>query len=297
MLRPLISWGLPFVPKFIVGRVAKKYVAGATVEEALACVDTLNQQGFAVTLALLGEEVTQRDKATAAVEEYQQVLRALSERGADANVSIKLTLLGLKIDLDFCRESLREVLGAASEVGNFARIDMEDHTCTDDTLRLYQESRQELGGHVGIVLQAYLKRTLSDIAELGEGINARLCKGIYIEPRRIAWKDYETVRLNFIHSLERLFEQGAYVGIATHDEYLVAAALGVIQRMGLAPDRYEFQTLLGVDEEMRDSLRDLGHRVRVYVPYGQDWYPYSVRRLRENPQIAVYVMRAMLGRS
>lgn len=297
MLRKLISWGLPFVPRVIVGRVAKKYVAGATTEEALQCVDELNRQGFAATVALLGEEVTERSKATAAVEEYDRVLRALSDRGADANVSIKLTLLGLEIDLDFCRDGLDKVLSTADEVGNFARIDMEDHTCTDDTLRLYQEARQERGAHVGIVLQAYLKRTLPDIAELGEGINARLCKGIYIEPRRIAWKQYETVRLNFVQALEQLFEQGAYVGIATHDEYLVAASLGVIQRMGLGPDRYEFQTLLGVDEELRDSLRDLGHRVRVYVPYGRDWYPYSVRRLRENPQIAVYVMRAMLGQN
>ncbi len=298
MLRTAISWGLPLVPKFIVGRVAKRYVAGETAEEGLACVDELNRQGFAVTLALLGEEVTEPAKAREATDEYVRVLEALSERGADANVSIKLTLLGLEIGLDFCRESLQTVLAAAARADSFARIDMEDHTTTDDTLRLYQEARSgELAGHVGIVLQSYLKRTLSDIAELDGGINARLCKGIYIEPRKIAWKDYESVRLNFVQALEQLFDQGAYVGIATHDEYLVAAALGAIQRRGLSPDQYEFQTLLGVDEELRDSLRDMGHRVRVYVPYGRDWYPYSVRRLRENPQIAIYVMRAMLGRT
>jgi len=294
MLRKLISVGLPLVPKPIVGRVAKRYVAGSSLDEALTCVDRLNSEGFAVTLALLGEEVTEKDRAIATVEEYERIFSALSSRGADANISIKLTNIGLKIDEGFCRESLLRVVQVAEEAKNFARIDMEDRSTTDATLRLYQEVR---GPHAGIVLQAYLKRTGPDIAELGDGINARLCKGIYIEPRAVAWKDYESVRLNFMQSLEQLFSQGAYVGIATHDEYLVAGALGLIHRLGLGPERYEFQSLLGVDEEMRDSLRDLGHRVRIYVPYGSDWYAYSVRRLRENPQIAIYVMRAMLGRS
>jgi proline dehydrogenase len=174
---------------------------------------------------------------------------------------------------------------------------MEDHTCTDDTLDLYRAVLSDFPSSVGVVLQAYLHRTTSDITSLLPlKPNIRICKGIYREPREIAWKQYETVRANFIYTMEKLLEAGAYVGIATHDHYLVWAGMSAVDRLGLKPDEYEFQMLLGVDPELRRIILGNGHRLRVYVPYGKDWYPYSIRRLRENPSVAHHVIRAMLTR-
>ncbi len=236
-----------------------------------------------------------RRKAEAAVEEYVRLFDEIDRLGLDSNVSIKLTLLGLKIDEAFCRDNVERIAAAAAASGNFVRIDMEDRTCTDPTLRIYHEL-QPRHGNLGVVFQSYMRRTLRDIAALpAEGANVRLCKGIYIEPREHAWKGYETVRRNFVAALDKLIRQGVYVGIATHDEYLVCAARELIDRHGLAGDRYEFQMLLGVDEELRRILLDAGHRLRVYVPYGRDWYPYSIRRLRENPEVARHVIRGTLG--
>ena len=286
---------LPIVPRFLVGKVAARYVAGETCEDALETVRQLNVTGAMVTLDLLGEEVSERTKAEAAVEEYVGLFEEIDRRGLDSNVSIKLTLLGLKIDEEFCLENVDRVARAAKRYGNFVRIDMEDRTCTDPTLRIYQEL-QPRHGNLGVVLQSYMRRTLDDIDSLSiEGANVRICKGIYIEPRRVAWKGYETVRLNFVAALQKMLSRGIYVGIATHDEYLVAAAMALIDRLGIARERYEFQMLLGVDEELRRILLEGGHRLRVYVPYGRDWYSYSIRRLRENPEVARHVIRNFFG--
>jgi proline dehydrogenase len=180
--------------------------------------------------------------------------------------------------------------------GNFVRIDMEDSTCTEPTLAIYREL-QARHGNLGVVLQAYMRRTLADIAALpAEGASVRICKGIYVEPREIAWKGYETVRANYVAALEKLLDQGVYAAIATHDEYLVARATALLERRRVPRDRYEFQMLLGVDEPLRRILIAAGHRLRVYVPYGRDWYPYSMRRLRENPEVARHVLKAMLAR-
>ncbi len=290
----LIVTTLPLVPKAVVGKVAGRYVAGETRGEALEIVRQLNLGGAMATLDVLGEEVTEEARARAAVDEYVTLFREIDRLGVDANVSIKLTLLGLEIDRALCEENVRRIATAARDVGNFVRIDMEDQT-TDATLAIYHRLQPELG-NLGVVFQSYMRRTLDDIAALpAEGANVRLCKGIYIEPRTIAWKGYETVRANFVAALDKLFRQGVYVGIATHDEYLVCEAERLIDRHGLDRERYEFQMLLGVDEELRQVLIDRGHRLRVYVPYGHDWYPYSIRRLRENPEIAKHVIRATLG--
>jgi len=295
LLNRLLVTALPLAPRFIVGRVAARYVAGSTLDDALRVVGDLNRQGAMATIDLLGEEVSERDKALAAVDEYLRVFAAIQERGLDANVSIKLTLLGLKIDEGFCRDNVDRIAAAARERGNFVRIDMEDHTCTDATLRIYREL-QARHGNLGVVLQAYMRRTLEDIGELPrQGGNVRLCKGIYVEPRRIAWKGHDTVRHNFVRALEKLIENGIYPAVATHDEFLAAAASALIDQHALARDRYEFQMLLGVDRELRDILIAAGHRLRVYVPYGSDWYPYSIRRLRENPEVARHVLRALLA--
>lgn len=287
---------LPLAPRFLVGRIAARYVAGESLDEAVVTVRELNGTGAMATLDVLGEEVTDRAKALAAVEEYLRVFAAIEEYGLDANVSLKLTLLGLKIDPDFCRENVERIAAAAAERGNFVRLDMEDATTTDATLAIYHRLQPRYG-NLGVVLQAYMRRTLADVEALPpEGANVRLCKGIYIEPRPIAWKGYETVRHNFVAALEKLIRRGVYAAIATHDEYLVCAATALIDRHRVPRDRYEFQMLLGVDHELRRILLAAGHRLRVYVPYGADWYPYSVRRLRENPEIALHVMNALLRR-
>jgi proline dehydrogenase len=291
----LLVTGLPAVPKPIVGRVASRYVAGESLDAAFRVVRTLNQQGAMATLDVLGEEVSERAKATAAVEEYLRVFEAIDREKIDSNVSIKLTLLGLKIDEGFCRDNVARIVETAKRFGNFVRIDMEDHTTTDATLRIYRELHARYG-NLGVVLQAYMRRTLRDIEELPEqGASVRLCKGIYVEPRAVAWKGHDTVRHNYVQALDKLFSRGVYVGIATHDEYLACAASALIDKHRLHRDQYEFQMLLGVDDELRRILIAAGHRLRVYVPYGRDWYPYSIRRLRENPDVARHVLRAVLS--
>lgn len=287
---------LPLVPRAAVGRVASRYVAGETLDEAVATVRRLNGRGAMATVDVLGEEVGEPETARAAVDEYLRVLAAIEREGLDCNVSIKLTLLGLKIDRDFCRDNVAAVAEAAARRGNFVRLDMEDRTTTDDTLAIYREL-QDRFGNLGAVLQAYMRRTLDDVERLpAEGANVRLCKGIYVEPRAVAWKGYETVRHNFVAALDKLLARGVYAAIATHDEFLVCAARALLDRHRVPRDRYEFQMLLGVDEELGRILVDEGHRLRIYVPYGRDWYAYSMRRLRENPEIAGHVMRATLRR-
>lgn len=292
----LVVTSIPLVPKFIVGRVAKRYVAGATLDDAIRVIQRLNGEGAMATVDLLGEEVHDAGPARAATQEYLRVFEAIAEYRLDCNVSTKPTQLGLMVDEGLYRENYEVLTRRAAGMGNFLRLDMEDRSTTGLILELYRTLHTQFGGaHVGTVLQAYMRRTLDDIAALpGQEANIRLCKGIYIEPREAAWKGYETVRLNFVNALEKLFRQGVYVGIATHDEYLIAAAEGLIDRLGIARDRYEFQMLLGVEPKLRHILIARGHRMRVYVPYGKDWYLYCVRRLRENPEIARHVMTAFL---
>ncbi len=261
----------------------------------MATIRELNAEGAMATVDVLGEEVREPSRAEAAVEQYLGLLDTIDREKIDANVSIKPTMLGLKIDEKVCGDHIRTIVEKAAKLNNFVRIDMEDHTCTDATLQIYRQLLASVG-HVGVVLQAYLHRTVPDVNDLLPlRPNIRLCKGIYREPRSIAWKQYETVRANFIYALEKLLEGGAYVGIATHDVHLVWAGMKVVDRLGLDPEMYEFQMLLGVDPELRRIIIDRGHRLRVYVPFGRDWYPYSMRRLRENPTVAHHVTRAMLG--
>ncbi len=291
----LLVGSLPIVPKFVVGKVARRYVAGESIDDALSTVKALNGEGAMATVDLLGEEVERREKAQWAVDEYVRVFEAIRDRGLDSNVSIKLTMLGLKIDEGFCLDNVMQIAAAAKRCGNFVRIDMEDRTTTDATLRIYRKVHAA-HGNMGVVLQAYMRRTLCDIAELpAEKPNVRICKGIYIEPRDAAWKGYETVRLAYLAALEKLLAAGVYTGIATHDEFLTCGAAALVDRYRVPRERYEFQMLLGVDPELRRILIARGHRLRVYVPFGVDWYPYSIRRLRENPEVARHVFRAMLG--
>jgi proline dehydrogenase len=294
LLSSAIVRTLPLMPKPLVWRVARRYVAGARLEDAIATARRLRHEGATTTVDVLGEAVDSRELVTRFVDEYVRALEALAAAGLDVNVSIKPTMFGLLLDERFCQDNLERVVAAAKPLGGFVRIDMEDRTTTDATLRMYRELLAR-HGNVGVVLQAYMRRTLRDVEELPEGANVRLCKGIYIEPRAVAWKGYDTVRANFVAALEKLLSRGAYVGVATHDEYLACRTLEVVDRLRVPRERYEMQMLYGVDDELRRILVGDGHRLRVYVPYGGDWYLYSLRRMRENPAIAGHVVRAVLG--
>jgi proline dehydrogenase len=287
---------LPAVPKPVVRRISERYIAGTELSDACQVVERLNAAGKMATIDVLGEEITERQEALAIAREYDRVFEAIEHYSLDSNVSVKLTGLGLKLGYAFCRENLTALVRA--EAGsNFVRIDMEDSSCTDDTLRLYRELRAEGLDNVGIVLQAMLRRTLDDVKDLaGPGLNVRLCKGIYVEPPEIAFQDFQQVRDTFVHALDALLEAGAYVGIATHDEWLIDEALRLLDRHERAPEEYEFQMLLGVREKLGDRLVRDGHRLRIYVPYGRHWYSYSLRRLQENPKIAGYIAADTLGR-
>jgi len=292
----LVVAALPIVPRPLVGRFSRRYIAGARLEDAVATVRALNAQGMLATLDVLGEHINRIEEAQAPRDAYLRVLDAIQQEKIDSNVSIKLTQLGLKLDPRVCAAHLRAVVARAAESGNFVRIDMEDSSCTDDTLRIYRELQSEGLTNTGVVLQAMLRRTPADAERLAkERAGVRLCKGIYVEPRPLAWNDREIVRRNYAWALERLLDGGCYVGIATHDEMLVWEALRLIARLGLPREAYEFQMLLGVEEELRRILVADGHRLRVYVPFGESWYAYSTRRLRENPRLAGTVARAVLG--
>lgn len=290
----LVVTCLPIIPKPVVGFVAKRYVAGTTLDSAVTTVRGLNGEGALATMDVLGESVPNLDKARQYVEDYLRLIGTIEDEGLKANVSTKPTMLGLNLDEAFCVEQYDRLCQEAQRHNNWVRIDMENHPYTDATLRIYRQMRERYG-NVGAVLQAYLLRTLADIDGLPEKSNVRLCKGIYIEPRTIAWRDRQIVRENYIACLDKLLRRGHYTAIATHDDYLVQAAMALVDRYELGREQYEFQMLLGVKPELRKLLLDQGHRLRVYVPFGKDWYPYSTRRLRENPAIATYVMKAFLG--
>jgi proline dehydrogenase len=288
---------LPAVPKPVVRRISERYIAGTELEDACRVVRELNDAGKMATIDVLGEEIGKREEALEIAREYGDVFATIEREGLDSNVSVKLTGLGLKLGYDFCRENLASLVRGAAQRSNFVRIDMEDSSCTDDTLRIYRDLRAEGLDNVGIVLQAALRRTLDDVRELaGPGLNVRLCKGIYLEPPEIAYHDFEEVRESFVRSLEALLEAGAYVGIATHDEWLVSEALRLLERYGRGREEYEFQMLLGVREALGDRLVHDGHRLRIYVPFGRHWYSYSLRRLQENPKIAGYIAADTLQR-
>jgi proline dehydrogenase len=284
---------LPAVPRPVVQRLSQRYIAGPTLDHAVRCVRRLNAAGKLATIDVLGEDVTNADEARAIAGQYLDVLARIDEERLDSNVSVKPTALGLEVDYDLCRENFEAVLADARARGNFVRIDMEDSPTTDDTLQLYRDLRADGHENLGVVLQAYRRRTIDDVPGLD---NVRLCKGIYLEPPSIAYHEYEAVRANFVRCLERLFDEGAYVGVATHDELLIQTALRTIHERDLGRASYEFQMLLGVREDRAAQLVAEGHRLRVYVPYGSHWYEYSLRRLQENPKIAGYIAADTVGR-
>ena len=276
-------------------RLSAPYIAGPTLADARGTVASLNAEGKLATVDVLGEEITRPDEARAISVAYHEVLAAIEQDLLDANVSVKLTALGLKLNVELCRGLLEEVVRDARGRRTFVRIDMEDASCTDDTLALYRGLREQGLDNVGVVFQSYLKRTLADIADLADlRPNARLCKGIYLEPAAIAFQDGDVVRRSFVSCLEALIASGSYVAVATHDEWLLRESLSLVK--GLGRDTYELQMLLGVREARASELVAAGHRLRVYVPFGRRWYEYSLRRLQENPKVAGYVAADVVRR-
>jgi proline dehydrogenase len=281
---------LPAVPKQVVRRISEHYIAGEELDDALRVVLELNAEGKLATLDVLGEEVTDPDEARAIAGAYREAIDAFKRGSLDSNISVKPTALGLNLSYELFRENLEDVVRHAAERENFVRIDMEDSSTTDDTLRTYRDLLEAGHENVGIVLQARLKRTIDDVRELAElRPNVRICKGIYLEPPEIAFRDFEAVQASFVQTLTELLDGGSYVGIATHDEWLLEQGKRLVGERGLGRDDYEFQMLLGVRPALGDELVREGHRLRIYTPFGRHWYSYSLRRLQENPKIAGYI--------
>ncbi len=298
LVNKLLVATIPIIPRPIVRMFAGRYIAGESIADAVSVVRRLNGEGAMATLDVLGEDINSREEADSSKRMILSVLDAIRAEALDSNVSIKLTQLGLRLDRDYCLLAMKEIVGHAAALGNFIRIDMEDSAATDDTLSIYRSLRKDYS-NVGIVLQAYLRRTDADAtALLNEGLsNFRLCKGIYVEPEEIAFKERAGINEHFLQTLELMFRSGGYVGIATHDSLLVDGAYHLIERFKLRNDQYEFQMLLGVLPELRAKILAKGHRLRVYVPFGKQWYQYSIRRFKENPQVARNVLKALWTRN
>ena len=291
----LIAKTLPFIPKQIVGQVSKRYIAGTTFADAVRVIKNLNHKAMMATLDILGEHIAEKKAALQVRSEWESVIAKIPGDGLNTNISVKLTQLGLQIDTEFCYDNVRALVEKAAAAKNFVRIDMEDSSTTDRTLDLYRRLRAEGLTNIGVVLQAYMRRSEQDARELiAMGANFRLCKGIYREAASIAYQGKDEVRKNFLRLLELMVEGGSYVGIATHDDLLIDGSYELLAKKNVKWDRYEFQMLLGVKEAKRNAIVADGHRLRVYVPFGEQWYAYSVRRLKENPAVAGHIARALL---
>ena len=288
---------MPIIPKNIVGKIAARYVAGEKLDDAVKTVKALNEQGAMTTLDILGEHNKDERIVRETVDSYKEILDRIASENLDSNISVKPTALGILVGYEFCKECIGEIVQYAAQRNNYVRIDMEDHPFTDATLKMYFELHKDYP-NVGVVIQAYMRRTIKDVQWLKKmGANIRLCKGIYNEPRPIAYKNREIIIRNYAFLLEEMLAKGCYVGIATYCEESVWHAMKIIHDLGLERDKYEFQMLLGVDPELREIIINAGHRMRVYVPFGSEWYPYSTRRLTENPQLAGSVAKNFLNLS
>ena len=297
LLNKLVVAAIPLVPKSIVRIFASRYIAGETIADAVRCVRQLNTEGVCATLDVLGEDVTNKNEAIQSRSQSIEVLHTIAKEKLDSNLSIKLTSLGLKLGKDVCTGNVREILNVAKQYGTFVRFDMEDSSCTSDTIDIFQTMQKDFP-NIGIVLQAYMRRSEDDVKMLANHkTNFRWCKGIYKEPPEIAFQGRKEVQDNFVKILELMLRNKCYVGIATHDSVLVDAASRLIKELELERDEYEFQMLLGVRPELRRRLVADGHKVRLYVPFGEHWYGYSTRRFKENPEVAGYVFKALFTRN
>lgn len=295
LFNSLVVATLPIIPKRIVKAVAQRYIAGDRLADAVRVTQDLMRQGACSTIDVLGEFVSSRERATSETASQARVIDAIRDNGLDSYLSVKLTSLGLDIDRDFAYGNLRSLVEKAKSCGLFVRMDMENTPYTDISLDFYRRLRNDGFDNVGVVIQAYLHRSEADIRSLLDySPSVRLCKGIYVEEASVAIKDPDGIRSNYRKLLTLLLSSKARTHIATHDEQLIVDAERQVKQLRPNGDNVEFQMLLGVREDRRDSLIKSGHRVRIYVPFGDDWYGYSTRRLKENPQVAGYVAKAVL---
>lgn len=291
------------MPKKLIWAFSKRYIAGETIEDSLSVCRDLNAQNIEVTVDLLGEFISTIAQAEENKQKYLAIIERFTTEGVRGNFSVKPTSFGLLIDKKVCFANVEEVVKKAQEKNSFIRIDMEDSRCVDDELELYLYLRQKYPANVGLVIQAYLRRTKNDLVELGKiaaedglPLNFRLCKGIYIEPKELAFKDYQEIRDHYLDDLRFILDNNMYVGIATHDKYLVDGALAYIGEKKIERTKFEFQMLYGVTPDLRSSIVKQGYKMRVYVPFGKDWFGYSTRRLKENPEVASHIIKALFFR-
>ncbi|ADD68277.1 Proline dehydrogenase [Denitrovibrio acetiphilus DSM 12809] len=297
MINTVIANMMPFMPKSFVRFFAKRYVAGGLAEDAFLLTRELNDMGAVTTIDLLGEFNEDPAKARATVDMYKHVLDSIKEQNLDGNISIKPTALGALVSMEFCTENITELVKYAHEKNIFVRIDMENNPYTDYTIDLYLKLDAEMPGSCGTVIQSCMRRTLDDLKHItstSSKANIRLCKGIYKEPSDVAFQGRKEVQENFMSALDLLFSKKAYVGIATHDDVLINGAYDLLKKHNLKKEEYEFQMLLGVRSELRKRLLAEGHTLRVYAPFGEDWIPYSIRRLQENPAIVGSAIKGFL---
>ncbi|HOI50201.1 MAG TPA: proline dehydrogenase family protein [Prolixibacteraceae bacterium] len=302
MFNKLIASTLPYMPQKLIWIFSRRYIAGETIEDGLRVSRELNQAGIVVTIDLLGEFIQNLEEADANKDRYLAIIERFCAEGIRGNFSVKPTMFGLLLDEEVCYANLREVVKKAAGKNCFIRIDMEDSQCVDREILLFRRLQAEFPHNVGLVLQAYLRRTLSDVESLMDihseetPLNFRLCKGIYIEPAEIAYKGFQEIRSNYLRLLDLMLKNKMYVGIATHDKYLVDEASKLLKKYQIPEDKHEFQMLYGVTPDLRASIVQAGHLMRVYVPFGKDWFGYSTRRLKENPQIASHIIKALFHR-
>lgn len=299
MLSKIIANLLPYMPKALVWQFSKEYIAGETIEDAIKGAKKLNSEGIMTTIDVLGEFIKNLDEAEANKEEYLQVIEAAEKAGVNGNYSLKPTFFGLLIDKDAAYKLIREVVAKVASYDNFVRVDMEDSPCTDLEIELFRKLKAEFPENVGLVFQSYLKRTHQDIKDLRDvnseenPLNLRLCKGIYVEPASIAYKKYDEVNKHFLEDIELMFKEKMYPAIATHDKPVIEGSYKLIEKYNAPKDSYEFQMLYGVTPALRKSILDNGHRMRVYVPFGKQWFGYCTRRVKENPQMANVILKAL----
>ena len=297
LINYLIIQIIPFLPKVFVRLVASPYIAGITDDEMLINVQKLNNKGYDVAIDILGEHVTTEQEATEITERYANLYGRIASQQLNANLSIKLSHIGQDLGYDVVKNNLMILVNAAKKHNNFLRLDMENSPYTSETINLYKKAFEDYS-NIGIVLQAYMHRSKDDLDKLAnEKFNVRICKGIYIESEDIAYRDYQKIRDNYIVLVQQALIKGAYVGIASHDEYLIDKLYLWIKENQIPTTQYEFQILHGVPMEKKlQQLIKEGNKVRVYVPYGDNWYDYSIRRLKENPKMAGYIIKNIFSK-
>ena len=299
MLNTIISQALPYFPQKLIWQFSKNYIAGETTGEAINASERLNMENTMVTLDILGEFIENLDQAKENRDKYIQLIKTVEKTNVLGNYSLKPTMFGLLLDKAACFDHIREIVATAAAYDSFIRIDMENSPCVDDTIDIFRRLKEEFPKTVGLVMQAYLKRTLSDIEGMLDlrsedaDLNFRLCKGIYVESPKIAYKKYEEINQHYLEDLEFMFKNKVYAAIATHDKPLIKGALDLIAAYKVPKDKYEFQMLYGVTPAQRRTLARDGHRVRVYVPFGEHWFGYSTRRLKENPAMVSHIVKAL----